>query len=353
MTGIIRACARDRLYILLIIFMVFLNIAASAPVGSKRDVKSKKAAIGTGSAAKISDEGIPAKQRKIEKLFRENRPLAAVFSLSALLAVFLLLLGIAIDAILLSMRISGNVPDIKTHAVQPVRWGLRDVAKVAILFLFFGYMAILIESGLARQFPVLKNNNFRMVLNSSLLDILTIVFIFYFTVGQYGEKLIALGISFKNFAKNLFYGIVGYIALLPILFFLLLMTAAISNLFGYIPPKQPVVELFLKEESARFLLYTGLFAAIVGPIIEELFFRGFMYNALKKYIGILGSMLVTAAIFALLHANVAGFLPIMAIGLLLVYMYEKTGTLVSSITVHIAHNLGMVILLFLVKQVGV
>jgi membrane protease YdiL (CAAX protease family) len=133
----------------------------------------------------------------------------------------------------------------------------------------------------------------------------------------------------------------------------LALIAFLANMIKYVPEKQPVVELFLKEKNAPFLIYTSLFAAIVGPMIEELFFRGFMYNAFKKRIGIFWAMVITAATFATLHSHVVGFLPIMVLGMLLAYMYEKTGTLVSSITVHMVHNLSMVFLVFLVKQLGV
>jgi membrane protease YdiL (CAAX protease family) len=102
-----------------------------------------------------------------------------------------------------------------------------------------------------------------------------------------------------------------------------------------------------------FLLYTSLFAAIAGPIIEEIFFRGFFYSAVKKYIGVFWATLITAAMFAGLHAHLVGFMPIFALGILLAYLYEKTGTLVSSITVHVIHNVGMVLLVFFVKQLGV
>jgi membrane protease YdiL (CAAX protease family) len=47
-----------------------------------------------------------------------------------------------------------------------------------------------------------------------------------------------------------------------------------------------------------------------------------------------------------------GFLPIMALGLLLTYLYEKTGSLVSSMAVHIMHNVAMVILVFLARNIG-
>ena len=113
------------------------------------------------------------------------------------------------------------------------------------------------------------------------------------------------------------------------------------------------MELLLKEKGGAFLAYSSLFAAILGPVIEELFFRGFLYGVFKKYIGVFWSMTITAAIFAALHTHIVGFFPIMALGMLLAYLYEKTGTLVSSITVHIMHNLGMVFLVLLIKQVGI
>jgi membrane protease YdiL (CAAX protease family) len=133
----------------------------------------------------------------------------------------------------------------------------------------------------------------------------------------------------------------------------MLLTAFVTNLIKYVPEKQAVVELFLKEKNTHLLFYTSLFAAIAGPIVEELFFRAFMYNAVKKYIGIFWAMMVSAATFALLHAHAVGFFPILVLGMLLAYLYEKTGTIVSSVTVHMVHNLTMVGMIFLVKQIGV
>jgi membrane protease YdiL (CAAX protease family) len=68
------------------------------------------------------------------------------------------------------------------------------------------------------------------------------------------------------------------------------------------------------------------------------FFRGFAYNAVKRKWGIPSAMALTAIVFAGLHINLIGFLPIMMLGFLLAYMYEKTGSLISSITIHMIHN---------------
>lgn len=356
MNRLLEIIRRDRLYLLLLIFVILVNVASTvSPRPKARTVKTAAHTAKPAAAAQtpVSKAEMDARQQRVEKLFNENRSLALTFSLTILLFIVLFLLGLVIDAIVAASRLRHGPIDISTYKPGVIRWSLWDVAKVGILFLFFGYMAVFIEAALLRVFPVLKSVNFRMVLNSSLLDILVIVFTIYFTVGQYKEKLAALGISLKNFSKNIFYGVAGYIALLPALAALMVLMLVLMGLFKYTPQKQAVVELFLKEKDTSFLLYTSLFASVVGPVIEELFFRGFLYSAMKKHIGVLASILVTGVIFSVLHAHVAGFLPIMALGMFLAYMYEKTGTLVAPITIHITHNLSMVFFVFLIRQLGV
>lgn len=341
---------KERLYLLLFLFVVLLNAASNMP-GEKKAIKA--GADKTKIEAKAPAAGeVFVKKEEMEKILSSNSGLAAIYTISSLLVFFVLLLGIAVDVVLLSVKKSGGSFNIETYRLKQIPWDLWDVARVVILFLFFGYMLIIIESCLLRIVPVLKNENIRMVMNSSILDTITIVFILYFTVGQYHEKLSALGISLKNFFKNIFYGVVGYVAAVPVLALILILTAVFTHMINYVPEKQVVVDLFLKEKDTRFLVYTSLFAAIGGPIIEELFFRGFLYSAFKKHIGKVMAMCITAALFAGLHAHPVGFVPIMVLGILLAYLYEKTGTLVSSVTVHMIHNLTMVGFVFLAKSMG-
>lgn len=336
---------KERLYILLLVFVILMNALIFTAEGSKAKGKGKPEIAILG-----SPEEIFLKREEVEAALAKNRTLALLVSLTSLLIFAVLLLGILIDAILVSFRVGKGGLGIRTHELAPVKWNLLDILRVVVLFLFFGYMVVLIESFLAGVFPWLKNDNFRMMINSSALDTLAAVFIIYFTIRQYKEKLISLGLSVKNFFKNIFYGIVGYVAAVPALVASLVIIMIIVNITRYVPEKQPVVELFLKETDPAFLAYTSVFAAVVGPLFEELFFRGFMYSAVRKYIGVFWATLLTAAVFAALHTNVVGFLPIMVLGILLAYLYEKTGTLVSSITVHIMHNLSMVYFVFLLKQ---
>jgi len=346
MTLPLKFLKEERLYILLLIFIIVFNAIVLSHGWNKDKVKRPVAA----QASAFKDQQI--KEREMERLLRKDEKLFTIFGLVSFLILAIALLGLVIDIIILPMILAGRFSIRSLHPPRP-KWSIWDVCKVAILFLFFGYVIILSEAFLSRVFPIFKTDNLRMMVNSSILDTLVVVFIIYFTVIQYKEPLAALGISARNFLKNVLYGVIGYIALIPVLILILSIIMVIINMTKYIPAKQPVVELFLKEKGAAFLTYSSLFAAIVGPVIEELFFRGFLYGALKKYIGIFWAMTATAILFAALHAHPVGFFPIVALGLLLAYIYEKTGTLVSSITIHMIHNLIMVLLVFLVKQAGI
>jgi CAAX amino terminal protease family. len=346
MTAALKFLKDERLYVLILIFVLIFNVIILSH-GSDRDKTERPV-----TSRSMTFESQDVKKHNMEELLSKNEGLFTIFGLVSLLVLSIALLGMVIDIIILPLILAGKL-DIRSLCLPAVKWNMWDVCKVAILFLFFGYIIILSEAFLARVFPVFKIDNFRMMLNSSILDALVVVFIIYFTIIHYKEPLTALGISTKNFLKNVFYGVVGYIALIPVLILILAIIAVIINLTKYVPERQPVVELFLKEKGVAFLTYSSLFAAIVGPIIEELFFRGFLYGALKKYIGIFWAMTATAALFAAMHAHVAGFFPIMALGMMLAYIYEKTGTLVSSVTLHMIHNVSMIFLVFLVKQIGI
>nr|MBP7056150.1 CPBP family intramembrane metalloprotease [Candidatus Omnitrophota bacterium] len=333
---------RERLYILLLIFIVLVNVLVMTPVSGKnksRNLDKAHTSQETVSASPVKAEDLSARRQQMEEALKNNKPIATVFNLATLLIMAVLCLGLLLDILLLMMRSEKMPLEISTYMHSgPVSWNMWDVAKVVILFFFFGYVLIIAESFLVFAFPYMKDNNFRMILNSSILDVLAVVFILHFAVGERRERLVSLGISFKNFAKNIFYGIAGYLAAIPALVAVVMLTAIVVTALRYNPPQQAVVQLFMKEESPRFLAYASFFAAVAGPIIEELFFRGFMYNALKKIVPLFWAMGISSAAFAALHAHAVGFLPILVIGMLLAYLYEKTGTLVASVTVHILHN---------------
>lgn len=87
------------------------------------------------------------------------------------------------------------------------------------------------------------------------------------------------------------------------------------------------------------LLWSG--AAVVAPIAEETFFRGVAQTWLGKRLGRTWlAILLTSVLFGLVHANVAYTIPpLIVLGLMLGWLYEKTGALWTVILVHALFNL--------------
>lgn len=134
---------------------------------------------------------------------------------------------------------------------------------------------------------------------------------------------------------------------------MLLVLILLANLFAYEPPPHPLVGIFLEEEKNNpvLVIYSIFLASIVGPFIEEIFFRGFCYPILKYKWGIKWAMLLTALFFALIHQNQFAFLPIFILGLSLAWLYEKRANLVAPITLHLIHNSFFLAYFFVAKKV--
>lgn len=78
-------------------------------------------------------------------------------------------------------------------------------------------------------------------------------------------------------------------------------------------------------------------ACVLGPLCEELLFRGLLAGRLARY-GQKPGALVSALLFGLFHANLGQFFYAFALGLLLAYAYYRTGRLAAPIVLHMLYN---------------
>ncbi|HEX3077690.1 MAG TPA: CPBP family intramembrane glutamic endopeptidase, partial [Lachnospiraceae bacterium] len=95
----------------------------------------------------------------------------------------------------------------------------------------------------------------------------------------------------------------------------------------------PLANLFTRSNIA----YSILYAAIAAPIVEELIFRKFLLNKLRRY-GDVPAILITAFAFGLFHMNLAQFFYAMALGIIFAYVTIRTNTVRYSILLHIMIN---------------
>ena len=77
---------------------------------------------------------------------------------------------------------------------------------------------------------------------------------------------------------------------------------------------------------------------IAAPLGEELFFRGFALPALRRSWGVVAAVLVSGALFSLLHMDPVGFLGLMEIGVLLAALRWWSGSIWAAVLGHAVNN---------------
>ena len=85
--------------------------------------------------------------------------------------------------------------------------------------------------------------------------------------------------------------------------------------------------------------WLGIFAvSVLGPILEEMLFRGAITRELLKQYKPTHAILFSGLIFGLFHINPAQILPAMLIGFALAWLYWRTKSIVPGIVIHIINN---------------
>lgn len=116
--------------------------------------------------------------------------------------------------------------------------------------------------------------------------------------------------------------------------------------FGEVHYEQVAVQFLKLALENPSILYIALFSIILAaPVIEELLFRGFLQNFLKRRVGLKASLLITSIAFALFHVapsqgvgNLSLVTSLFVFSLYLGFLYEKRKSLYAPIALHALFN---------------
>ena len=114
------------------------------------------------------------------------------------------------------------------------------------------------------------------------------------------------------------------------------------NSFG-VDTIQDTVKLLQTTQDPQLLSLMVFAAVVAAPLCEEIIFRGYLYPAAKKFSGPRVAGICSALVFTAAHGNMAAILPLFIFGCLLVFIYEKTGSIWAPIAVHCCFNSATVI----------
>jgi uncharacterized protein len=117
-------------------------------------------------------------------------------------------------------------------------------------------------------------------------------------------------------------------------------TGLLVSIFGD-PPDQEITEE-IKEETAA-LAIGGYIAVtcLLAPLAEEVFFRGFLFPIMRARFGVVAGVIVTGALFSLVHALGSppeALIVLFVLGAGLCLLYLRTGSLLPCIGLHALNN---------------
>tara|TARA_B100000700_G_scaffold322000_1_gene422532 strand:- start:2117 stop:2635 length:519 start_codon:yes stop_codon:yes gene_type:complete len=134
--------------------------------------------------------------------------------------------------------------------------------------------------------------------------------------------------------KSLKYSVIGY--LIFIFINLLLVISGLSEILPGLGQQENIVDQLIKTNTDIYVI--GFAICILAPIVEEITFRGYIYNKFKDNYGIISSSLFTSIIFAGIHFQFQVMSAMIILSLIIHWVYEKSGGLNGAITFHIINN---------------
>ena len=94
-------------------------------------------------------------------------------------------------------------------------------------------------------------------------------------------------------------------------------------------------------------LLSILSLVILTPFAEEFVCRGAVYGGLRRKLGVVPSVIIGGIIFGLIHFNGWISLVMMFMGMIMCTVYEKTGSLVYPIILHMINNAMSMVSMYL------
>ena len=160
-------------------------------------------------------------------------------------------------------------------------------------------------------------------------------------VAAIGLLLLMALVRRRSVAQHLQLQSMNPLAILPII----LLGAGANLLMSLLLSAIPFPEHWMQNYEAAYSMIPDeatvisfLSVALLGPITEELAFRGLVYTRLRSGMPKLAAAILSSLLFGLVHGDLIWFFYTVPMGLLLVWLLERFQTLWAPMLLHIAFN---------------
>ncbi len=234
----------------------------------------------------------------------------------------------------IQIKLPDNSPAVQTESPKNAVWSIRDIALgISLLITYELIILFVLDSNSLRYRPWISTHftfALEIVLFSSLFGYS------YHICKKRNFWPLSSAIHFSKVVKEAFRG------LLYVLLLCLVIGSAeklIEFSFKATRSANPLIQ-WLKNDPNTYLTVSILIMSItIGPIAEEFFFRGFLFNAFKSRLPLWLATCGQAILFSALHnADIRESFTIFLTGIGLAVIYERRKDLLSPIMAHIFIN---------------
>lgn len=229
-------------------------------------------------------------------------------------------------------------------AAEELPWGLWDVVRIAVVAMIaiglFSMVAMAIAlRGASNISPADLARNARVVIPAQFAAYLVVLAFMYYLVSSkrsHPDERAAVdpltAIRWNWPGASWF----GWMAL-GVALALLVQSASVL-----LPvPKSLPIDRYFRDTVGAYMM--AVFGLTFAPLVEELFFRGFLYPAVARRWGMLSGIVVTSALFAFIHASQlahawAPLLLLFFVGVVLTVMRARTGSVATTFLIHVGYN---------------
>jgi len=231
--------------------------------------------------------------------------------------------------------------------IPKIRWNIRDVLfsvifLVAVLtgiYFLSAKIVSILNQGNQISITSITNTSFSILYGIQVL--LMVGAVWFFAVYWRRSSFRDLGLTYYSILKTIWY---SFLALLLILAINFIYVFVMTSVFKIAPPENKIAELVENGNVSSTILL--IVVSLIAPVCEELFFRGFIFQAFRENWGVFAGLFISSILFAAAHLELYNFIPLMAIGWVLAYIFHKTKSLFPVIFLHSIYNLLMILVLF-------
>ena len=289
------------------------------------------------------DLALSVRQSTDSWLTDASAPVQVPGALSAIIGLYLvlMLIGIGIDLVVITRALGRPLAWDRCVAWIKARpWNWRMAGWVALILICIQLVVVGVSQTLSALGWLRKDEpeSFYALIQGLVFYLASLVILALVLRSRAWTWSQAFGLQAQGLVRRLGMGMAFYAGILPVFFFAAVLSRLVMLVIGYPVTIQDVVLIFMAPQSLLTLLALLGLGLIVAPVAEEILFRGILLPLFMKRLGAGPAVILSSALFALIHFHVPSFFPlfVLATGLALAYIY--TSSLWVPIMMHALFN---------------